>query len=88
MRYVGYTILEHSRRLPSSMTADDTLGTLLETKIEIKVSPGEVVFEMTDDGIEWEPIDITNTPLGRLLLAAEHEPNGETGMGKTDRRNE
>ena len=88
MRYVGYTILERSRRLPSSMTADDALGSLSETKIEIKVAPGEVVFEMTDDGDEWEPIDITNTPLGRLLLAAEQEPNGATGVRETDRRSE
>jgi hypothetical protein len=88
MRYVGYTILELSRRLPSSMTADDELGELLETKIEIKVSPSKVVFEMTDDGNEWEPIDITETPLGRLLLAAEQEPNGATGTANTDRRSE
>ena len=71
MRYVGYTILKEGRRLPSSLTADDELGELLETKIEIKVFPGRVAFEMTNDGMEWEPIDITDTPLGRLLLAAE-----------------
>ncbi|MGB9435065.1 MAG: hypothetical protein WBQ89_22660 [Candidatus Acidiferrum sp.] len=85
MRYVGYTILEQSRRLPSSMNADDALGEVLETKIEIKVFPGKVVFEMTDDGNGWKPIDITNTPLGRLLLAAEQEPNGANGLAKTDR---
>jgi hypothetical protein len=88
MRYVGYTILEQSRRLPSSMTADDELGEILETKIEIKVSPGKVVFEMIDDGNGWEPIDITNTPLGRLLLPAEQEPNEATGTANTDRRSE
>jgi hypothetical protein len=66
------------------MTADDDRGELLETKIEIKVFPGKVAFEMTDDGMEWEPIDITNTPLGRLLLAAEHEPNGATGTANAD----
>ena len=68
---LSYTILEQSRRLPSSITADDRLGELLETKIGIEVSSGKVVFEMTDDGIEWKPIDITNPPLGRLLLAAK-----------------
>jgi hypothetical protein len=86
MRYVGYTILKRSRRLPSSLTADDEIGELLETKIEIKVSPDKVVFEMTDDGMEWEPLDITNTPLGRLLLVAEQEPIEGTGTANTDRR--
>lgn len=67
-----YTLVETERRLPSSMTADedDENGLLLLTKIEIKVYGDKVVLEYTDDGMEREPIDITGTALGELLLKA------------------
>ncbi len=79
MRYVGYTILERSRRLPSTMTADDELGGVLTTKVEIKVYPGKVVCEVVDENVEWEPIDLTDSPLGRVLLAAERDTNEVSG---------
>jgi hypothetical protein len=54
------------------MTADedDENGLLLLTKIEIKVYGDKVVLEHTDDSMEREPIDITGTALGELLLKA------------------
>jgi len=71
MRYVTYTVLERSRRLPSTMTADDELGEMLTTKVELKVYPGKVVCDVIDDNMGWESADLTDSPLGRLLLAAD-----------------
>ena len=68
-----YTLVETERRLPLSMTADedDENGLLLLTKIEVKVYGDKVVLEHTDDSMEREPIDITGTALGELLLKAD-----------------
>jgi hypothetical protein len=40
------------------------------TKAEIKVYPDSVVYEHADDGTEYEPIALTQTALGELLLEA------------------
>jgi len=40
------------------------------TKADIKVCGDRMVYVQTDDGVAWEPIDLTHTALGELLLEA------------------
>jgi hypothetical protein len=61
---------------------------MLTTKGELKVYPGKVVCDVIDDNMEWEPADLTDSPLGRLLLAAEKGREGGSERGDTGRRSE
>jgi hypothetical protein len=70
MKHTVYRLFETSRRLPSSMTADDEAGQELVTRAEIKVYTDRVEFEYTDDNVEYAPVDITGTEVGQLLLKA------------------
>lgn len=63
MRYTSYVLQEERRANPCT-------GGDMTTKAEIKVYADRVVYEHTDDDVEYEPIDLTQTALGELLLEA------------------